>query len=69
MPGFHKCVKGKGWHRVRSRYGRPVGIIEWIRDVLGEWPRQAEERGEPPDVIRQIGVELADRAREVGLGR
>jgi len=44
-------------------------IIEWIRDVLGEWPRRAAEPGVSSDVIGQIGAELGDRVREVGLGR
>jgi serine/threonine-protein kinase HipA len=45
------------------------GIIERIRDVLEQWPRYAEAEGVPPDVVQRIGVELADRAGEVGSGR
>ena len=47
----------------------PAGIIERVRDVVGDWPRYAAAQRVPEEMMRRIGAELVERARDMGTGR
>lgn len=41
-------------------------IVERVEDVVGSWPRYAEQTGVPREAVAHIGESLAGRRRELG---